>query len=85
MIYSRNLSRIVTELTPLTTLIFQDFDFRQTMLYSQLYGLVATATVAGALLLQVDPGSPGHELSPLLHGLMFEDISNSGDGGTVDK
>ncbi|KAJ3948633.1 uncharacterized protein N0V96_002893 [Colletotrichum fioriniae] len=53
------------------------------MLYSQLYGLVATATVAGALLLQVDPGSPGHELSPLLHGLMFEDISNSGDGGGV--
>ncbi|KAK1463855.1 alpha-N-arabinofuranosidase A [Colletotrichum melonis] len=36
-----------------------------------------------ALLLQVDTGSPGHELSPLLHGLMFEDISNSGDGGGV--
>lgn len=51
---------------------------------SQFFSIVATATVAGALLLQVDTGSPGHELSPLLHGLMFEDISNSGDGGTVD-
>ncbi|UQC79258.1 alpha-N-arabinofuranosidase A [Colletotrichum lupini] len=43
------------------------------------------ATVAGALLLQVDTGSPGHELSPLLHGLMFEDISNSGDGGLYSQ
>ncbi|KAK1532045.1 alpha-N-arabinofuranosidase A [Colletotrichum costaricense] len=52
---------------------------------SQFFSLVATATVAGALLLQVDTGSPGHELSPLLHGLMFEDISNSGDGGLYSQ
>ncbi|KAK1472733.1 alpha-N-arabinofuranosidase A [Colletotrichum abscissum] len=52
---------------------------------SQFFSLVATATVAWALLLQVDTGSPGHELSPLLHGLMFEDISNSGDGGLYSQ
>ncbi|KAK1675870.1 Arabinosidase A [Colletotrichum godetiae] len=52
---------------------------------SQFFSLVATTTVAGALLLQVDTGSPGHELSPLLHGLMFEDISNSGDGGLYSQ
>ncbi|KAK7439971.1 alpha-N-arabinofuranosidase A [Colletotrichum acutatum] len=52
---------------------------------SQLFSLVATATLAGALLLQVDTGSPSHELSHLLHGLMFEDISNSGDGGLYSQ
>ncbi|KAL3292379.1 Arabinosidase A [Colletotrichum asianum] len=55
------------------------------MHYSRLFGLVATATLTGALLLQVDPDSPGHEISPLLHGLMFEDISNSGDGGLYSQ
>ncbi|KAI8287913.1 Alpha-L-arabinofuranosidase A [Colletotrichum sp. SAR11_57] len=55
------------------------------MHYSRLFGLVAIATLTGALLLQVDPDSPGHEISPLLHGLMFEDISNSGDGGLYSQ
>ena len=52
-----------------------------------LAGLVALILTSGALAadatvrLIVDAGKPGHAVSPLLHGIFFEDINYGADGG----
>ena len=43
--------------------------------------VLAAVAQAAPLRLHVDAGRPGHEVSPLLHGLFFEDINYGADGG----
>ena len=50
------------------------------MLQKTLFGLVALARLGGAINLTVS-ATGGNVTSPLMYGLMFEDINHSGDGG----
>ncbi|KAF7555205.1 hypothetical protein G7Z17_g2392 [Cylindrodendrum hubeiense] len=55
------------------------------MLASKLFATLLAADAVLAISLQVDSTAAGTPLSDLLHGLMFEDISNSGDGGLYSQ
>jgi alpha-N-arabinofuranosidase len=50
------------------------------MLWKTLYGLLALARLGSAINLTVS-AKGGNVTSPLMYGLMFEDINHSGDGG----